>query len=97
MEDSLEAKHAATAATLDSHISQCTERTERNDQDMRRMRGWIQSHEERDLIEHASYQKRLTELEGKVKAMETKIAIIAALAALLGSMFGPKFSAMIGG
>lgn len=86
MEDTVEARHAATAATLRAHISQCEERTTHQVEQMNRHRAWMQTHE-----------NRIIDLEGKGKVMETKIAIFAAVAALIGSTFGPKLSALFGG
>lgn len=53
---------------------------------MERQRSWMQGHE-----------LRITDLEGKGKIMETKIAVFAAVAALIGSTFGPKIAALFGG
>lgn len=86
MEDSIETKHAKTSATLQAHLLQCEERRKGHEEEMQRLRKWVQTHE-----------NRLIDLDGKGKIMETKIAIFAALAALFGSTFGAKLSALIGG
>tara|TARA_R110002020_G_scaffold37893_1_gene114467 strand:+ start:2512 stop:2784 length:273 start_codon:yes stop_codon:yes gene_type:complete len=84
--DSVEARHAATEATLSAHIQQCEERTKLAADQVERQRSWMQGHE-----------LRITDLEGKGKIMETKIAVFAAVAALIGSTFGPKIAALFGG
>lgn len=84
--ESIEARHAATNATLKAHISQCQERARQHDDQADRQREWMQAHE-----------LRITGLEGKEKVMEVKFGIIATVAAFLAAVFGPKVSALLGG